>query len=173
MPVTEQQARAIAYIAVAARPHGAPKWDESGVIANILKVRDRSLSSVAIAVMQAAEDRGAVTPGVIATNGPHWRDPGSAPPPSHAPYERTGTCGTCGKSEATCRRMWSDDHPFESVAELANRPKADHESATDYARQAIGDAKATGITPPPEREHKTHPEVDALRGEVAAAEVTG
>ncbi|MBA3782856.1 MAG: hypothetical protein H0X12_13520 [Nocardioides sp.] len=110
MPVTEQQARAIAFLAVSARPHGATRWDEAGVYANVLKVADRSLGSVVIATMQAAEDRKAQSPGVIPASGPHWRNPESAPSSQRTPYDPMTFCGTCGKPE-----HGATDHPFVSV----------------------------------------------------------
>lgn len=116
MPVTEQQARAIAFLAAAARPHGASKWDEAGVYANVMKVADRSLASVVIGAMQAAEDRGAHSPGVIPTAGPHWRDPGSAPAP-RSPFDPAVTCGICGLSEPLCRRNVHGGHEFNSLIE--------------------------------------------------------
>lgn len=146
MPVNEQQARAIAFLAVAARPHGASRWEEAGVLANIAKIRDRNLASVVIAVMQAAEDRGATTPGVIPTAGPHWRDPGSAPPPPSEPYDRETYCGTCSEPRHRCEQLWAGDHEFESVARAAARRAAEHDDDLAYARQAIGDAKATEET---------------------------
>lgn len=38
----------------------------------------------------------------------------------------------------------------------------------EYARQALGNAKAAGIEPPPERQHKPSPRVEALRGQLTA-----
>ena len=142
MPVTEQQARAIAFLAVAARPRGAAAWDEAGVLANVRKIADRSLPGVVIAVMQAAEDRGATTPGVIPTAGPHWRDPGSAPPPTREPYDRETYCGVCSEPRARCEQIWAGDHEFESVARAGARPEPDNEADVAYAREAIAEAKA-------------------------------
>jgi hypothetical protein len=127
MPVTDQQARAIAFLACAVRPHGASKWDEAGVLANVLKVRDRSLSSVVIATMQAAEDRNAQSPGVLPTAGPHWRNPETAPRIVLNTWDANAICTTCSRQEAQCKtvRHADDDHPYVSRAanaKAASRP---------------------------------------------------
>jgi hypothetical protein len=141
MPVTDQQARAIAFLACAVRPHGASKWDEAGVLANVLKVRDRSLSSVVIATMQAAEDRNANSPGVLPTAGPHWRNPESAPRPPLNTWEADLICTTCSRPEASCKaiRHADDDHPFVSRAknsiETMRPPAAVAAIVTDLRNQ--------------------------------------
>lgn len=163
MPVNQQQQRAIAFLAAAARPYGAPAWDESGILANVAKVADRNLASVVIAVMRAAEDRNATTPGVIPTNGPHWRDPGSAPPPPFEPFDQSAFCGTCGKPEARCQstRVADDDHPFESVLSMRRRREADNRDiprVVDHLRDELVTAKAAPVVAaekpaPPPNEH--------------------
>jgi hypothetical protein len=139
MPVTDQQARAIAFLACAVRPHGASKWDEAGVLANVLKVRDRSLSSVVIATMQAAEDRGAQSPGVLPTAGPHWRNPESAPRPPLNTWDPNAVCTTCSRPEAQCKsvRHADDDHPF--VSRAANAQATDRPA--DAVARIINDLR--------------------------------
>jgi hypothetical protein len=156
MPVTEQQARAIAFLAVAARPTGASRWDEAGVYANIIKVADRSLGSVVIATMQAAEDRNAHSPGVLPTAGPHWRNPESAPPKPLNVWDHDTICTTCSRPEAQCKavRHADDDHEFVSrahAAQAAARPaEAVARIVTDLREQ-----KATVPPPRPEPEAGT------------------
>ncbi len=75
MPVTKDQAHVLATLAVACRPHGAPNWDAAGVVAAIAKVHHVGLADVAMAVIRAAADRDAKTPGVIAaTTSIHWAE---------------------------------------------------------------------------------------------------
>ena len=142
MPVTDQQARAIAFLAASVRPHGASRWDEGGIYANVMKVADRQLSTVVIAVMQAAEDRGALSPGVIPTTGPHWRDPGSAPKPATRPWSAAEFCHVCGQAVDAHR---ASDHAPESAGEYARRLAA---QPIDVARAVGGlrDIKATDTT---------------------------
>jgi hypothetical protein len=115
MTVTKDQAQMIAFLAVACRPHRAPTWDEAGVLANIAKVKDRSLAEVIVAVIQAASDRECISPGVIPSSGTHWQvqmKPPSFVPNVLGPGER---CGVCGKSAEVCRtapRFADDDHAF-------------------------------------------------------------
>jgi hypothetical protein len=77
-------------------------------MAAIGKVKDVSLADVILAVVRAADDREARTPGVITAAGSiHSRDP----------YDRTGTCSTCNLSHERCRAIWRDDHEYVSVHE--------------------------------------------------------
>lgn len=115
MTVTDQQMRALAFLAVACRPHRAPTWDEAGVLANIAKVRDRSLPEVALAVIRAASDREAVSPGVIPSNGSHWQEqlkPAKWEPEKVPPAERCSACSHL-RHDAKCPKCPPiDDHEF-------------------------------------------------------------
>lgn len=73
MTATDQQLRALAFLAKACRPNGARRWDEAGIMAALAKVADRSLAEVVLATVRAAADRDCETPGVIPTAGSHWR----------------------------------------------------------------------------------------------------
>jgi hypothetical protein len=119
MTVTDQQLRAIAYLTLAARPVGAPRWDEQGVLANLAKCRDRSVAALTIAAVQAAEDRGAATPGVIPTPGPHWRQPtpAEATQPREV-FDRATFCGVCSEPQDRCQARWEGDHEFVPKAKL-------------------------------------------------------
>lgn len=116
----DQELRAIAYLAARCRPIGCKQWDETGIFSNLKKVADRSLGSIAIAAIQAAEDRNAVTPGVIPTTGPHWRAPDAAAP---RPVKVTAAerCGECSKPRLTC----------EATPKLGN-PDLDHDFVPDF-----------------------------------------
>ena len=57
MPVTDQQARAIAYLATHARPHGARHWDEPGLLAAIKRISTWNLAEATIEVITAARLR--------------------------------------------------------------------------------------------------------------------
>lgn len=143
MPVTEQQARAIAFLAASVRPTGAARWDEAGVFANVMKVADRQLSTVVIAVIQAAEDRKAQNPGVIPTRGPHWRTPESAPRAETQPYSADKFCHVCGQVLAGHRLV---DHEPMSAAqyaqELAAQPIDVHRAV-----EALREVKSTEAPP--------------------------
>jgi len=134
MPVTKDQANMLASLAVSCRPTGAPRWDEPGIVAAIGKVAHLHLADVAHAVLRAAEDRTAKTPGVIAAVGSvHWRDRNPDRPAERKPFDPQGTCATCSQSEARCREVWADDHEFVSVN--------DHRRAVTLAKVlALGQA---------------------------------
>jgi hypothetical protein len=102
MNVTDQELRAVAFVVARCRPHGARQWDEAGIYAKIAEVRDRSLGSIIIAAVQAAEDRAALTPGVIPTPGPHWRTPDAAPVTTADKVEPSAHCAGCGKPKGIC-----------------------------------------------------------------------
>jgi hypothetical protein len=113
MPVTQDQARALAQLAVDCRPTEARRWDIQGVYAAIGKVRDRHLADVILAVIRAADDRNAETPGVINAPGSlHWRERGTDRPATK--HDPETTCSTCHKPEPLCRarRFADDDHEF-------------------------------------------------------------
>lgn len=107
MPVTKDQAQALASLAVAARPNGARRWDAAGVVANIAKVQDRDLANVVMAVMRAATDKDAATPGVIPTAGPHWNERLTD---TSTKVERGPWCGWCGQTQGA--PIHTKDHDF-------------------------------------------------------------
>jgi len=75
MPVTKDEAHMLATLAVACRPHGAPRWDAPGVVAAVGKVAHLSLADVALATIRAADDSTTKTPGVIGnTRSECWRE---------------------------------------------------------------------------------------------------
>lgn len=126
----------LATLAVACRPYRAPTWDHAGIVANIAKVADRSLAEVALAVIRAAADREAASPGVIPSKGSHWDEQLKPPkwtPDSSNPMLR---CSTCDLHERDCRSRWSGDHDY--------RPRAQRPDV-DVARtvQGLRQVKAT------------------------------
>lgn len=137
--IEKHQADALAALAVACRPYGALKWDPAGVVAAIAKVKHLGLADVAMAVIRAASDRDAKTPGVItATNSLHWREKLSEPRARRTPYDPQHTCGVCGFAEDECRMRWAEDHEFESVKTAAKRavPAAEHVPDTAIKEEA-------------------------------------
>ena len=168
MTVNDQQMRAIAFLAASVRPHGARRWDEAGIVASLAKVRHLSLGDVVLAAIRAAQQHDAQTPGVITImSSPCWRERqgqvGAAP---LEPFDHERFCDVCSIPE---ERHVKADHPFVSVLDhtrkLAATAEADAKrkaDALDYARQALGDAKAERApTPEPVRVINEH--VERLR----------
>lgn len=120
MPVTDQDARALAYLAARMRPHGARRWDEAGIVAAIGKVKHLALADVALAVARAADDRSLETPAPIGNvRSSCWRERNPDRPAEHKPYVREHTCGICGFPETECRARWSEeDHKFERMGSI-------------------------------------------------------
>lgn len=118
MPLTDQNIRALVHLAVACRPSGAPRWDEAGIFASIAKVRQLNLADVALAVIRAADDANAKTPGVIAnTSAPNWQERATNRPAPRDPYDPARFCHVCGRSSHAC----TSDHEFETEIEYARR----------------------------------------------------
>jgi hypothetical protein len=161
MPVTQDQARALAQLAVDCRPHGARRWDIQGVYAAIGKVKDRHLADVVLAVIRAADDRNAETPGVINAPGSlHWKERGSdRPTPTAGAYDKRTHCGTCSQPEHICRRIAAghdDGHEFVPAARLAA-----HVSSLDLdVERTVQGLKAVGAEPPAPKPEPVYEELD-------------
>lgn len=88
MPLTKPQAEALATLAALLRDDlanrtGCPTWNQAGILAQLREVARFPAEDVALAVIRAAVDQGAHTPGVIPSlDGPHWREKLST---AHAP----------------------------------------------------------------------------------------
>lgn len=168
--INHLEAKALAHFIHAVRDD----WGEEGTLAALGQARDHgSLEEItrwAIAAALNPSNRG---PAIIALPGPH-RAAATSSAPTQQKFDRHTTCGTCGKNEPDCRRLWAEDHAFESVAHTAHRRSERGEDydqaqgdALSYAREAVAEAKAIGPEPPPERERKHSPHVDELRAAVA------
>lgn len=102
MAVSKEQAQMIANLAIAARPTGAPRWDAPGVVAVLAKVSQLPLADVVCAVMRAASDRTAETPGVIAaTTSLHWREK-VAERATLTPPKFDAICHECQRETCVC-----------------------------------------------------------------------
>ncbi len=131
MPLTDQDIRALTFLAARCRPRGAPRWDDHGIAAAIAKVRHLHLSDVALSVIRAADDADAKTPGVIAnTSAPNWRERASTRPVPREPYDRQTFCGTCSQPEDRCRAHPDPEHEFESVEHRDARLARDRAART-------------------------------------------
>lgn len=164
MTITKDQAQMVANLATACRPTGARQWNPADVMAEIEKLRDRSLATVVCAVIRAAADRDAKRPSVIGSGGSHWSD--SQMPTTFVPQtlDRTGRCSVCSHSEEVCRMRWAGDHEFESVAIAAKR----RAEADPAALQGAVEALKAGIEPLEIAATKTLAELEAERPEFAA-----
>ena len=146
MPVTKPQADMLATLAAAARPHGAPRWDVAGIVAAIGHVKHLHLADVMRAVANAADDRDAKTPGVIANlRSTCWQDRPMRPAELEVipPEQR---CGICAKSRDKCEggpRFADDDHAFEPDFKIRQG------APMDELRDVVAKARAHPETPDP------------------------
>lgn len=169
MTVTKPQAQMLATLAAACRPNGARRWDTAGTMAAIEKVANRDLAEVILATVRAAADRDVESPGVIPTNGPHWREqlaPGGFVPNNVGRGER---CSVCSLSEPACRIRWDKDHKFEPVATALARRMSSEDTA--YLVGVVRDDLPATREPTPrkgledlaDRKPELRAKVDALR----------
>lgn len=96
MALDERQQAALVFLARSVRPAGARPWDEVGTAKNVTKVAAGNTADVILGVIRAAADPNAITPGVIATNGPHWDEGTYVPaPPVSETVPRQDCCSVC------------------------------------------------------------------------------
>ena len=120
MPVTDQDIRALTYLAARCRPSHAPRWDEAGIAAAIAKVRHMHLADVAMSVIRAADDGAAKTPGVIAnTQAPNWSERKTDRAQPAEPYDPAVACDVCSQPEH--RHAPTSGHEFVSALDAARR----------------------------------------------------
>lgn len=116
MPVTRDQADALAALAVAIRAESRyDRWDRSGIVANIGHVKDRPLADVALAVIRAADSEDLDTPGAIANPRSLCWEERKTDRQRIEPYDRRTFCGWCSQPEHRCRTNPNADHAFESA----------------------------------------------------------
>lgn len=144
MTVDKHQAQMLATIAVACRPHGAPHWDEAGVMAAIVKIKHLSLADVTLAVIRAADDRSVRTPGVIGNvSSPCWKERGTDRPQRIEEPENHERCSTCSLHRDRCRSLHADDHDFRPWTE---RPQIDTKATVAALKGFI---EPTAVPPEP------------------------
>jgi hypothetical protein len=138
MTVTDDQARAITYLAAACRPKGAPRWDERGIFQNVMKIADRNLAMVIEHVIRHASDPSARTTGVIAGS----FTPAAVTVPTSVVPKREEACGRCGgfRGACPCSRVESFGDDTNPVTPLSKT------EAIRAARAALVTAKHTEET---------------------------
>ena len=117
MPVTDQDARALAYLASRIRTEAnAPRWDAAGIEAVIAKLVGRGLVASIERVTRHAADKDAQTPGAILRPFVPEAEVGGPPRPPK-PGEQCHTCGRhmpCGCDEPATkppkRSKYAPDH---------------------------------------------------------------
>jgi hypothetical protein len=121
MTVTQPQAQMLTTLALACRPHGAPRWDAPGVMAAIKRVAHLRLADVTRAVTRAAEDTLLDTPAPIGIpTSPCWADHTLDDRPTREPWNSGTFCDVTGQPMERCRRNW-DDHEHVTAAEAEAR----------------------------------------------------
>lgn len=168
MPVTKGQAQMLAELAKARRPHGAPRWDEPGIVAAIEKVRHLGLGEVMDALGKAADDREARTPAVITNvRSSYWRPEDPDRPRAREPYDAHGVCDSCGKDEQTCRRLWSRDHDYVSVAAARALGAVTPEKVAALKQEIACEDRRTETA---DAEYKPDPRAEAARAALTQEE---
>jgi hypothetical protein len=139
MPLNEQDVRALTYLAkrIRTETHGAGQWDEAGTAAKISELKGQGLAQAAERVIRHAADREARTPGAILRP----FTPAAQPVSQRNPFDPTTACDICERSADVHRPH--DGHDYVSRLDAMRRRSDPDASALEYARQAIGDTKAT------------------------------
>jgi hypothetical protein len=171
MTVTKDQAQMLATLACATRPMGARQWKPDAVMAEIEKLRDRTLGSVICAVTRAAMDRNAQRPEVISSAGSHWSDTQTVVPQTE-PVARGDRCSICSLPKNACELRWRHDHEFDSLIDAARRKAEGTPEAMAEVIAALKDEIAAadprepaprGLEDMAERNPKLKARVDAIR----------
>lgn len=131
MPVTPEQGRMIASLAVACRPYNAPRWDEAGTLAAIKRIATWNLAVVIDNVIKHASDPKAASPGVIGGNytPPELVKGTPLPPKKHQ------QCTRCGGMlpDCACKR----EHLAATYDDETPTERMDREAAMAAARAAL------------------------------------
>lgn len=151
-----------------------PDWPTSSLLTLLRKnLMDRPRRDVLVALAWVSAEPATSTPARVLESGPWWRAAAVDGDTTgrREPYNPAEFCDICGKPHG---RHPEGDHVFVSVVEHTRALNADQAreakraAAKDYARQALGDAKAEGPREPEPREHKRSERVDELRAAMDA-----
>lgn len=108
-----------------------PDWPAASVLTMIRKnLIDRPRRDVTVALSWIACEANSHTPARVLESGPWWIAVGvdGTTTPRFSKVEAEKRCSVCSESQERCRRLWSDDHEFWSVAQataarLARKPE--------------------------------------------------
>jgi hypothetical protein len=162
--ISDQQVRALAFLAADARPHGARRWDQAEIIAAVEKIRHLRLVDVGLALLRCADDRDANSPFAITNlKSPHWRERDTSWQAPIEPFDRAETCGTCGQRRHVCESKPHADPPFESAGLSARNGGRDISGVVVELRDHIAKAEPAEVVPirrnrgadPPTDEYQT------------------
>ena len=131
---------------IAAAMHAArPDWPASSVATLIRKnLADRPRRDVFVALAWVASEPGTSTPARVLETGPWWRAAGVEGTTSKRnPFDPGGNCSTCSLEEDQCRRVWSGDHDYISVAAYAKTVNRDPERIRRIVEAAKGEVTPT------------------------------
>jgi hypothetical protein len=122
--ITKPQAQMLATLACDVRPHGARQWKPDAVMAEIEKLRGRSLGAVICAVTRCAMDRNAVRPECISSPGSHWGDTQIVTDWTPNSVPAAERCTVCSHTADVCRMRFRGDHEFKSAVAAARDAEA-------------------------------------------------
>lgn len=171
MTVTKDQAQMLATLACATRPTGSRQWKPDAVMAEIEKIRDRSLGGVICAVIRAAMDRNAQRPEVISSAGSHWSDTQVVAPVAE-PVAPENCCSICYLPYNACRLRGRHNHEFDSLVDAKRRKEQGMPDELHTVIAALKDEIAAtprcepapqGLEEYAERNPKLKARVDAVR----------
>lgn len=172
MPMTDQDARALTYLARRLRDetNGACGWDDNGTYAVVSKLTGQNLAMSIERVTRHAADPEAKTPGAIQRPFIPDAQPASSNRDNPPAHER---CSVCSLSELRCKLQTGNadlDHDFEAAT-------IDRKRGPDAMAAIVQEAKSRlepTATPPEPRAKPatTNPRIQAARDELARPEPT-
>lgn len=125
------------------RPHGAPRWQEAGIRASLVKVQGLDAANALMAAIRLSQDRDALTPAQIGLPASQcWAEkPGEWRAPTQ-PYDHGNVCGICDQPEARCKSIPEaiSAHTYQpkpdALAAVPTEPKAYTGDLRDRAAKA-------------------------------------
>lgn len=111
MSISKDQARMLTALAIACRPVGASKWDESGTFTNIGRIAHWPIAMVCEHVIAHASDPAAKTPGVIGSSYTPQPQHASLSPRNPKPQEACAHCGNYANACGGRCKDAGDDEP--------------------------------------------------------------
>lgn len=99
-----------------------PDWPTASIRTIIAKhLADRPRRDVAVALAWVACEPQSATPARVLEAGPWWRAASVEGGTTREPFDRGSFCAHCEQPADRCRRIWADDHEFESHHEYRKR----------------------------------------------------
>lgn len=144
-----------------------PDWPTSSVLTLLRKnLMDRPRRDVAVALTWIACEPNTANPARVLESGPWWRAVAVEGTSATRQAKRGPLCVHCGHERPHCERRNATDHAYEGPDDWMRRRPDDEQrkqAAREYARQALGDAKAVKEPEPEKPAAEPNPNAERVR----------